>query len=288
MCVLLFVNAIVLPASAFQAAIVIDVAAIVIALVWMLAGPLLYWLGDRVGGDGRLVFRVALACAGAAFLTAIGCIIANLFGAQILAPAVPIAGAVMALCLIVAFFASLMVRRPAISKRASLSSIGIIAGIACAMGVVWGRVGGIDAEVGPNSDTGAIRMTLSFPTGTPLKTTQAAVDRLEEAIVNVDGIEKVITTSGVKPSGFGSTFGGNVARMFAEMDKNRRKETNRAVHDIRKLSAIAPGALFTVAGEGGGGGGGDPINYTLSGPEDVIDGAANKLAAYVRSLPGTV
>ena len=56
-CVLLLINAIVLPASAFIAAIGIDVAAIAIALVWMLLGPLLYALGNRVGGDARRVFR---------------------------------------------------------------------------------------------------------------------------------------------------------------------------------------------------------------------------------------
>ena len=288
-CFLLLINAIVLPASAFQAAIGIDVVAIVIAFVWMLGGPLMYALGNRVGGNGRRVFRYALAVGGAALVAAVGCAVGGaVAGAPVLAKVAPLAGMLTALCLVVAFFASLMVRRPAVSKRASLSAIGMIGGIAGVIALLWLGNRGIDTEFIPNSDTGSIRMTLSFPTGTPLKTTQLAVDRLEEAIVKVDGIEKVITTTGVKPSGFGSTIGGNVARMYAEMNKNRRKETNRAVRDIRKLSSIAPGALFTVAGEGGGGGGGDPINYTLSGPEDVIDAAANKLAAYVRSLPGTV
>ena len=288
-CFLLLVNAIVLPASAFQAAIGIDVVAIVIAFVWMLGGPLMYALGNRVGGNGRRVFRYALAVGGAALVAAAGFAVGGaVAGAPVLAKAAPLAGMLTVLCLVVAFFASLMVRRPAVSKRASLSAIAMIGGIAGVIALLWLGNRGIDTEFIPNSDTGAIRMTLSFPTGTPLTTTQATVDRLEEAIAKVDGIEKVITTTGVKPSGFGSTIGGNVARMFAEMSKDRRKETNRAVRDIRKLSSIAPGALFTVAGEGGGGGGGDPINYTLSGPEDVIDGAANKLAAYVRSIPGTV
>ncbi|HEV2739331.1 MAG TPA: efflux RND transporter permease subunit, partial [Candidatus Elarobacter sp.] len=287
-CFLLLVNAIVLPASAFPVAIGIDAVAIAIAVVWMFGGPLIYALGDRVGGNGRRVFRYALAGAGIALLASVACGVGVMTGAQMLGQVAAISGGLTALCLVVAFFASLMVRRPAVSRWASLSIVGIVGGIAGVMALLWVSGRGIDTEFIPNSDTGSIRMTLSFPTGTPLKTTQVAVDRLEEAIVKVDGIEKVITTTGVKPSGFGSTIGGNVARMYAEMDKNRRKETNRAVRDIRKLSSIAPGALFTVAGEGGGGGGGDPINYTLSGPEDVIDAAANKLAAYVRSLPGTV
>jgi hydrophobic/amphiphilic exporter-1 (mainly G- bacteria), HAE1 family len=76
--------------------------------------------------------------------------------------------------------------------------------------------------------------------------------------------------------------------MYAEMDKKRRKETNRAIREIRKLDYLTPGAVFNVAGEGGGGGGGDPIFYTLSGPEDVIGTAADKLAAFIREIPGTV
>jgi len=287
-CFLLLINAMTLAASGFIVALIIDAVASAIAVVWMFGGRLLYALGNYVGGDARRVFRYALGAAGAALLISIGCLIATFIGAAVLLPVAGIAGALMALCLVVAFFASLLVRRPAVSVRASLAAVGMIGVIAVAMAVIWVRVGGIDTEFIPNSDTGSIRMTLSFPTGTPLATTQVVVDRLEEAIMKVDGMDKVITTTGTKPSGFGSTIGGNVARMYAEIDKNRRRETNRAVRDIRKLSSLAPGALFTVAGEGGGGGGGDPINYTLSGPEDVIDAAANKLAAYVRSLPGTV
>ncbi|MDQ6941265.1 MAG: efflux RND transporter permease subunit [Candidatus Eremiobacteraeota bacterium] len=287
-CLLLLINAVMLPASAFTVAIGIDVFAIAIAVVWMLFGPLLYALGNRAGGDARRVFRWALGGAGAAAVIAVASIVVGMAGTPVFMKVAGLAGVLVAFGLSVAFFASLMVRRPAVSRRASISIVGIVGGIAGVMLLLMIGGKGIETEFIPNSDTGSIRMTLSFPTGTPLKTTQATVDRLEEAIVKVDGIEKVITTTGVKPSGFGSTVGGNVARMYAEMDKNRRKETNRAVRDIRKLSAIAPGALFTVAGEGGGGGGGDPINYTLSGPEDVIDAAANKLAAYVRSIPGTV
>jgi HAE1 family hydrophobic/amphiphilic exporter-1 len=38
----------------------------------------------------------------------------------------------------------------------------------------------------------------------------------------------------------------------------------------------------------GGGGSGAPISYTLSGPDAQLDQAAEKLAAYIRTLPGTV
>src|SRR5947209_10220536 len=53
----------------------------------------------------------------------------------------------------------------------------------------------------------------------------------------------------------------------------------------RELAKLVPGAVLSVAGEGGGSG---PIFYTLSGPEDVIQDAADKLANFIRQIPGTV
>jgi HAE1 family hydrophobic/amphiphilic exporter-1 len=50
---------------------------------------------------------------------------------------------------------------------------------------------------------------------------------------------------------------------------------------------LAKGAMVQVSSRGGGGSG-NPISYTLSGPDGAIDAAADKLAAYIRSLPGTV
>ena len=44
---------------------------------------------------------------------------------------------------------------------------------------------------------------------------------------------------------------------------------------------------MTISGRGGGGSG-LPIAFTLSGPGDQIQIAADKLAAYIRSIPGTV
>jgi HAE1 family hydrophobic/amphiphilic exporter-1 len=129
-------------------------------------------------------------------------------------------------------------------------------------------------------------MTLTYPTGTPLATTQAAVDRLEAAILTLPAIRSTITTTGTKPAGYGVTIGGNVARLYAQLDKDKRKQTNALVERIRELAPLVPGAVLTVAAEGGGAT--DPIYYTLSGPQDAIGPAADKLAAFIRRLPGTV
>ena len=107
------------------------------------------------------------------------------------------------------------------------------------MALLWVGERGIDTEFIPNSDTGSIRMTLTFPAGTPIEDT-AAVDRLEAAIVRSTGSSEALDDR--RQTGrLRVDHGGNVARMNTEMDKNRRNETNRAMRDIRKLSSIAPG-----------------------------------------------
>ena len=149
-------------------------------------------------------------------------------------------------------------------------------------------LGAVQTEFVPSSQTGDIQTTMTLAVGTPIQTTEKAMQLFQERVSHVPGIAQTISTVGYKPAGWGSTQGGNYGRMYAGMAHNRRRETNRAIADIRKIAATIPGATITVAGEGGGGGGGDPIYYTVSGPDDEIDAAAEKFATYIRSIPGTV
>ena len=148
-------------------------------------------------------------------------------------------------------------------------------------------MGAIQSEFVPADQTGIINMTVTYPTGTALAVTAHGVDDLESAIAQVPGIRGVLSTVGRKPSGWSVTVGGNVARLTALMDEKRRGESNRAIADIRRLEYLVPGAKLTVAGETGGGSG-SQIFYTLSGPEGELSGAAEKLAAFIRAIPGTV
>jgi HAE1 family hydrophobic/amphiphilic exporter-1 len=153
--------------------------------------------------------------------------------------------------------------------------------------LVLPAVGFVQSEFIPNSSTGSIQMTLTYHAGTPIQQTSTAVDRLDAAIMTLPYVHSTLSTVGSKPAGWGDTTGGFVAHMTVELDKNHRAATNDVVKQIRTLADLVPGGVLTVAGEGGGGGG-DPIFYTLSGPEDQIQAGADKLAALIRSIPGTV
>ncbi|MBV8726647.1 MAG: efflux RND transporter permease subunit, partial [Candidatus Eremiobacteraeota bacterium] len=156
-----------------------------------------------------------------------------------------------------------------------------------ALAIVAPLLGQISFDFVPNTQTGHVAMTVTYPPGTPIDTTARYVNRLENAILKVDGVETISSTVGRKPFGWGSAVGGNYAKLDAETFKNRRNETNRVIDDIRKLAYLVPGGKFQVQGDTGGGSG-QAIFYALQGPEDAIGAGAEKVAQFLRDTPGSV
>jgi HAE1 family hydrophobic/amphiphilic exporter-1 len=149
-------------------------------------------------------------------------------------------------------------------------------------------LGLVQSEFIPSSSTGSIDMTLTYHPGTPILKTSSAVDRIDAAIMKLPYVHSTLSVVGTKPAGWGETTGGYVAHMTVELEKDHRAATNDVVKEIRTLAYLVPGGVLTVSAEGGSGSGGDPIFYTLSGPENEIQAGADKLAALIRSIPGTV
>ncbi len=147
--------------------------------------------------------------------------------------------------------------------------------------------GAINFDFVPQEQTGHINMTVTYPPGTPIATTDRYVTQLEQAIIKLDGVKDVSSTVGRKPSGWGSSTGGNYAQLGADMQDNRRGDTNKTIAKIRNLAYLVPGGTLQVAGDNGNGTG-TAIFYSLSGPEDEIGTAAEKVAGVLRSTPGSV
>jgi multidrug efflux pump subunit AcrB len=148
-------------------------------------------------------------------------------------------------------------------------------------------LGPISFDFVPAVQNGSIAMTVTYPPGTPLNVTEKFVSQLEVAILKIDGIQSVSSTVGRKPEGWGSAIGDNYARLSAQTLPDRRKETYSIIDKIRKLDYLVPGGSFQVAGDSGGGSG-SSIFYSLSGPEDVIGPAAEKVANFLRDTKGSV
>jgi HAE1 family hydrophobic/amphiphilic exporter-1 len=143
----------------------------------------------------------------------------------------------------------------------------------------------VSTDFVPAQQDGEIDMTVTYPAGTPIAVTDKYVVQLEKAIAKIDGIKSVSSTVGRKPSGHGSVTGGNYAQINATMRDDRVKDTDAASAQIRKLGYLVPGGELDVAGDSGNG---SAIFYALTGPDDQIGPAAEKVAQYLRSLPGTV
>ncbi len=146
-------------------------------------------------------------------------------------------------------------------------------------------LGGVSTDFMPQQQDGAINMTVSYPPGTPIATTDKYVVSLEDAIMKIPGVKSVSSNVGLKRSGYGMSRGGNYAMLNAQMEDAHIKDTNKAAAQIRKLTYLVPGGELQVAGDNGGG---SAIFYALTGPEDELGPAAEKVAKFLRGIPGSV
>jgi HAE1 family hydrophobic/amphiphilic exporter-1 len=143
----------------------------------------------------------------------------------------------------------------------------------------------VSTDFVPAQQDGEIDMTVTYPAGTPIAVTDKYVVQLEKAIAKLPGLKSVSSTVGRKPSGHSSVTGGNYAQLNATMRDDRIKDTDKTSDAIRKLAYLVPGGELDVAGDSGNG---SAIFYALTGPDDAIGPAAEKVAQYLRSVPGTV
>jgi HAE1 family hydrophobic/amphiphilic exporter-1 len=168
------------------------------------------------------------------------------------------------------------------SRRATLATFALPAALA----VLMLPLGSVSFTAFPAQQTGEIAMTVTYPPGTPIATTSRYVTQLEKAIMKVSGIKSVSATVGRKQAGWSSFTGGNYAQMSAAMQDDRIKDTDKTIAKIRKLAYLVPGGELNVAGDTGGNGA--DIQYSIAGPDNEIGPAAEKIAAFIRSIPGTV
>jgi multidrug efflux pump subunit AcrB len=195
--------------------------------------------------------------------------------------------------------AGMLLRRPRASRRVErfgplrfLRSIGTTKStmvatfaIPVVLALLMLPLGAVSFDFMPAQQTGEVSMTVSYPPGTPIAVTNGYVSHLENAILKIDGIKSVSATTGRKPAGWSSVTGGNYAQLSAQMQDGRIKDTNNAIKLIRKLGYLVPGAEFDVAGDSGNG---PAIYYSLTGPDDEIGPAAEKVAQFLRTVPGAV
>ncbi|HXW51745.1 MAG TPA: efflux RND transporter permease subunit [Candidatus Acidoferrales bacterium] len=138
-------------------------------------------------------------------------------------------------------------------------------------------------EFQPTTDWGFAIVNITYPPGTPIAVTEAGIDRLEDAILKMDGVEGINGTAGHEAG----TRGGNVGEMFVTLDQKKRHNEDKVIAAVAKLGALVPGAR--IEAEHGQNGGQASIQYTLTGADSqAVEAGADKLKNYIASLPDAI
>src|SRR5215469_6784772 len=97
--------------------------------------------------------------------------------------------------------------------------------------IVGLAMGAVPAEFQPSTDWGFAIVQVTYPPGTPIGTTQAAVLRMEPKVQQMDGVQSVSATVGQKSG----TIGGNVAELYVTMDPKKRHLEDKIVGDASSV-----------------------------------------------------
>lgn len=135
-------------------------------------------------------------------------------------------------------------------------------------------------EFQPQTDFGFAIVYLTYQPGTPIGVTAAGVERLEDAILKMNGVVSVNGTAGHKSG----TRGGYVAEIYVTLDQKKRHNEDKVIEATSKLGYLVPGGRIDAAH--GDTGGYAPIQYTLTGASsELVEAAAQKLKAFIAALP---
>jgi len=143
----------------------------------------------------------------------------------------------------------------------------------------------VPTEFQPYTEWGGAVVTITYPPGTPIGTTQAGVQRLTGAIEKMQGVQFIQANVGQASNGFADTLDGNVAELDVFLEQSQRHRERDVVRRIDGLGSLVPSARITAAGEQNGGGA--DITYTLSGEPGRLAPVADKLVAFISKIPGT-
>jgi hydrophobic/amphiphilic exporter-1 (mainly G- bacteria), HAE1 family len=152
-------------------------------------------------------------------------------------------------------------------------------------------LGAVGFEFIPPVDRGEIFVQLTYPTGTPLTTVNAAVQAIDKHIAALPDTQSLTALAGGTQSNFGGLIAqGSVGQIHVFLKQNRRYPTDHWVRVLGLIaSRIAPTAhVVAIPATGTGGGNAQPIDYLVTDTNDNPDKYADQVAAVLRETPGTL
>jgi len=152
-------------------------------------------------------------------------------------------------------------------------------------------LGYIGFEFIPSVDRGQIFVSIQYPTGTPLSTTDASVRALTNAYLQLPAVQTITSTSGTSQAGFGGSVNlGSNGQLRVFLDPNRKQSTDTVARIMTGIGQrIVPGAkVVAVPATGTRGGNSQPIDITVSTTRGEPDAYAQRVLQVLEDTPGAV
>jgi HAE1 family hydrophobic/amphiphilic exporter-1 len=167
----------------------------------------------------------------------------------------------------------------------------VFAFLAVAGAVALIPLGFVGFDFIPAVDIGQIYATISFPTGTPLTTTDAAVRKVTDAFLEMNDVQQVISTTGTSQAGFGGSINiGSTGQLRVLLRDDRKQSTDE---NAKRMTSIAhrlvPTAkVVAVPATGTRGGNAQPIDVTVSTTRGEPDAYAQEIFQALSDTPGAI
>ena len=165
-----------------------------------------------------------------------------------------------------------------------------VSGAAVVLAILLVPLGVVGFEFVPAVDRGEIFVQLTYPTGTPLATVNAAVQAIDKRFSKLPDVQSLTGLAGGTQSNFGGLIAqGSVGQIHVFLKTNRRRPTDFWVRVLGRIaSQIASTAkVVAIPATGTGGGNSQPIDYLVTSTNDDPDPYADQVAQALRETPGT-
>ncbi len=169
----------------------------------------------------------------------------------------------------------------------------MVAGVSAAavvFSVLLIPLGVIGFEFIPAVDRGEIFVQLTYPTGTPLATVNAAVIQIDKHFSALPDVDSLTGLAGGTQTGFGGLLAqGSVGQIHVFLKPNRKRSTEFWTRVLGRIAGqIASTAkVVAIPATGTGGGNAQPIDYLVTSTNDDPEKYAEQVATILRETPGT-
>jgi hydrophobic/amphiphilic exporter-1 (mainly G- bacteria), HAE1 family len=165
-----------------------------------------------------------------------------------------------------------------------------VCGVAVGVSLLLVPLGAVGFEFMPPVDRGEVFVQLTYPTGTPLTTVNAAINAIDKRFTALPDVQSLTGLAGGTQSNFGGLIAqGSVGQIHVFLKANRQRPTDTWVRILGRIaSQLAPAAkVVAIPATGTGGGNQQPIDYLVSSTNDDPDKYAEQVAQALRETPGT-